>query len=288
MTNEHTKKYAWAGAVVAALLLIGGLLYGRLSDRANKAPLEVLLQDVPYEVVVTGETFTPAVGQTAAIEFAVTLNGQPIDLAADTIYPHAYVVSEDLHDVWFYHIDSLEQIETGVYQFSHRFTQAASYTVWIEFNDNKTRDHHGGQSDYIARFTVDPQGAPGDSMLAAPTNVTAAQSYLPGTEYQLRLLPYELKAGEPGTVTIVAEDLKGGRVALLPEFDHFFALASSGTDFYVLDHPHSTQTGDTEAVLGPFTFPRAGRYALWIRLFPDDGTGEVTDAIEGVLILEVK
>ncbi|MEX0649833.1 MAG: hypothetical protein WD200_02445 [Candidatus Andersenbacteria bacterium] len=277
--------YALLG--IAAVILLGAVLYLRGGQEAPQ--LEVLYDKVPYDISITSDTFTPAVGQTVKMGFEVKLNGQPIDLAAQEIYPHASVVSNDLGDVWFYHIDELENPATGVYEFEHTFAQTSDYTVWIEVNNNQTPDHHEADSDYIARFAIDVQGAQAFPAVVTSYSETFAVNFVPGERYKLKVPPYNLQAGQPGTFSVMAEKADGSAVPLLPDFDHFYILASPEHDnFYTLEHPQFNKLGETQVITKSVIFPAPGKYAFWVRLFPDDGSGTVTDAIEGPLVLEVK
>lgn len=285
---KTSRNTLYIGLVVVAVLVVGWFVYPYLQPQPAP-PLTVLYDKVPYEVSIKADTFTPRVGQTVKMSFAVKLDGQPIDLAAQKIYPHASIVSNDLSDVWFYHIDELTSPKTGVYEFEHTFSAASDYTAWIEVNNNQTIDHHGTSSDYIARFVIDNPEAETMPPAAEPFSEVAAVNFDPATSYSLKILPYTLTAGRPGTFTVVAERSDGVRVPLLPDFDHFYIIAAPEHDnFYTLDHPRLNKKGEVEAVVGPTTFPAPGQYALWIRVFPDDGSGTVTDAVEGTLILNVR
>lgn len=273
------------GIGILLLLILIGVFF--LFKKENVITLETVSANVPYNVRVIADTFTPIVGQNVDIQFEVRLNGKPANLEAGKIYPKATIASANLADVWLYHVDELTKTAPGVYSFAHTFTQPTEYTVWIENNNNTTLDHHGKTSEYIGKFTFQVQG---DAAAAAPApekRSTIAKSFVEDGSYTLEVLPYSLSAGKTGSISVVAK--KGGKeVALLPHFDHFYILTSPQENFYVLDHPIMNEKGATKAVVPSLTFPKAGRYALWIRLFPDNGSGTVTDIAEGTLVLEVK
>lgn len=278
------------GIVVVSIVVGASIIVGYSLWRSRHIPhLTTLHEKVPYDITIKADTLTPKQGQKVKIAVSVQLNGAPVDLLAKKIYPHISVVSEDVGDVWFYHIDEMESPAAGVYEATHLFSQATPYTIWVEINDNTTPQHHGNQSDYITTFAMKVQGAqPSPSPVATVQSVKAVNA-VPTDSYTLRVLPYELHAGTPGSITVVAEGKNGKAVPLLPNFDHFYIFASPQNDsFYTLVHPQPGQKGATRAIVGPTTFPKAGRYALWIRLFPDDGSGTVTDIAEGTLVIEVK
>lgn len=283
MKKNTQKAFTGIGAIIL-IIFIGAYI---ASTRQRSITPDIVHQNVPYDVQVFADTFSPMVGQQNTIRFSVKLDGKPIDLAAKKIYPHASVVSENLGDVWFYHLDELTSPSTGVYEFTHQFTQAADYTLWIEMNNNTTVDHHGSKSDYIGKLTMHVQDAALQPSPVPEKLRVLAKSFVDDGAYTLEALPYSLTAGKSGTFAIVAKK-DGKAVPILPHFDHFYILTSPSENLYTLEHPQMNEQGETNAVVGPVTFAKPGRYALWIRLFPDDGSGKVTDVAEGTLILEVK
>ena len=124
---------------IAILSGIGWFIWQ--NSTSNTLALSVLHNKVPYDVTYEIDDPTPAVGDTVTMRMKFKLNGQPIDLEAEEIYPHASIVSNNLGDVWFYHIDEVETIDTGVYEFTHTFDQASNYTIWVEVNNNQTVDY---------------------------------------------------------------------------------------------------------------------------------------------------
>lgn len=275
-------------ASVGVLLALSWFVYSRTaSDEGSQ--IEVVRNKVNYDVSVKTSVLSPRVGERVTMGFLVQLDGRPINISDQQIYPHASVVSNDLGDVWFYHIDDLRNPAVGVYEFDHIFRQPSDYTIWFEINNNQDPQapHHGNDSDYVARLAVDVQGS---EALPSPVPAYAERSAisLSKNDYKLHLLPSHLQAGQAGTFTIALERADGSPVPLLPDFDHFFILVSPQHAFYMLDHPQFNRQGENKTTVKPIIFPEPGRYALWIRLFPDDGSGQPTDVVEGTLVLDVQ
>lgn len=270
------------------------LLYGLISCAVIIATASIwFLFDIPasqnnaitithnlhdYEVTITKNQSTIRKNDAVSFSFTVKRNGVPAQLLEHKIYPHASVTSSNLRDIAFYHVDNLKLLENDTYEFSHQFTTTGDYTIWIELNNNTTvANHHAQFSDYIGNIPVNVTGT---AEPIAKQSLTATDK-----QYQLQLIPDQMKVGAPSTFRIVVTTKEGTPVKLLKDVDHFYYTANPIEHFYQLDHPDLPLTKDNEVTISNVTYPSHGQYAFWIRLFPDDGTGKPHNHIQGSFVL---
>lgn len=270
-------------AIIVAIVSIAGLYIGFYRSRSGltvSVATSVLHQRIPFDVSISRskEIITP--NSPARHRAVIRQNNEPVDVDATQQYPHFALISHDLSDIAFYHVDRLANPSNGVYDMDHVFTSNSPYSAWFEINDNRTPtdDHHGGQSDYIAKFDI-PVG----------TSTTPVSERLVATDrfYRLRLEPVSVAVGAPSTFKVHAEDIQGRPVPIFVDIDHFFFAASADGEFYVLDHPDLSLTEGNTVTINNLTLPQTGSYALWIRVFTDGSGGVIEDLIEGSFVFSV-
>lgn len=225
----------------------------------------------------------PRLGQATPITLTVKNAGQLDDVLDRVVLPHVTVASHNGADMWFYHAgNDLLEVKPGVYSFTHTFTQSGPYTLWIELNDNTSRDHHGAASDYSGRVDLTLGVDSGDE--AAPSQTATS-----GT-YTLKVEPSESPAaGQPVRLTFSALDQSGRPVELITNIDHYFAV--TGVDHYELWHPDAAASNTTQVTTAPLTFPHPGTYNVFVRLFSNKGTVEsptLGAEMAGTFVLKVK
>lgn len=270
-------------AVLVVVLIASIALYRSVSiDLSVSVPNTVINDRIPYDVTVSSNKETIVPGDFARYRFVVKENGQLAPLIANLIYPHVAVVSDDLSDITFYHVDRLASPHEGIYEFDHQYTADSDYTLWFELNDNTTEDHHGKNSNYISRVKVPIVGT---KETTAPTVVKTTAI---DREYHLRLESGTLQAGKPGEVRIFVENADGSPAEILQDYEqHFYYIAQPATGYYILDH-FDEHLADPSSVAAQLTLPEPGTYALWGRIFIGDGTGSAIDLTEGGFTIQVR
>lgn len=267
---------------IAAVALIGIGIF--VASRWEKLSLPYLVQAtvvherVLYGVDISRDKLTVSPGDAVRHRFIVRKDGRRIDLPSLKIYPHVAVVSQDLSDIAFYHVDQLTIPGTGIFDFNHQFTASSPYQLWFEINDNTTPQHHGTFSSYISRI---------DLPVGAATTPVAQRLITTDRQYRLQLEPVQLAIGKPSVLRVNVEDSTGKSVKLVKDIDHFYFAASPAENFYVLDQPDLSLTAGSMITMNNLVFPKPGRYAIWARMFLDDGTGQVGDVIEGSFVVAV-
>lgn len=273
----------WATVFLGGAVLIFFLLgHPKDSDLSISVPKIVTHKRVAYDVSVSRNKDTIQPGDFARHRFTVKQNGNLVDLVGQTIFPHVAVVSDDLSDITFYHVDRLSSPRDGVYEFDHQFIADSDYTLWFELNDNTTEDHHGDQSNYISRAEVPITS----SSQAVP--VASSRTVAIDRNYRLRLEAGTLQAGAPEEVRIFVEDTDGLPTQILQDYEqHFFYVAQPATGYYVLDH-FDEQIASPSSVAVPLTLPEPGEYAFWARIFLSDGSGTAIDLVEGSFTIQAR
>lgn len=272
-------KRAWKyvlWSVFAALGVASSFIWLGNNDFSNQE-LTILHNPHDYSVRITRNQNIITKQDTIKFTFTVQRDGNPAQLVEQKIYPHATIVSNNLHDIAFYHVDDLELLENDTYAFEHRFVTSGEYAIWIELNDNKTPQHHEAASDYTSRMNLSVSGV---DEPYAPARLTSQDG-----PYRMQLIPDMLHIGSPSKFRILVTREDGQIVKLIKDIDHFFVTANPDENFYVLDHPDLPLTKDDEVTVSNSTFLEHGQYAFWIRLFPDNGTGEITSRIQGSFVL---
>ena len=273
------------GIAIGGAVLLAAVAFGIWQYQSTHTALPVSLaaigmhQRVPFQIEVSTDRTTASSG-VARYRIVVRQDGKLQDLLAAKKYPHAAIVSADLSDIAFYHADRLDNPSQGVFEFTHNFTADTAYTLWVEVNDNNLSDydHHGENSDVVVR--VD---------LSGPKAETLTTQRLTGTDrdYILTLVPDTLKIGAPSQFRILTTTTDGATVPLVTDIDHFYFAASPDGQFYTLDHPDLAVTKDNSITVKNLTFPKAGQYAVWVRVFAADAENTPIDLIEGSFVVSV-
>lgn len=270
-------------AVAAALLLGSAYAWqqGWLSSSELTWKPTVIQQRIPYNITLSASA-APARSQPTVFTLTVKQGGRLDDLLGRAVLAHVTVTSNNGADMWFYHAGSdLLEVKPGVYSFTHTFSQAAPYTLWIELNDNISHDHHGATSEYIGRLDL-PLGT--SDMAVAPISHTTTDGI-----YTLRVEPVTpLAAQQPTRLKFTATDKDGKPVSLLTNVDHYFAV--TGENHYELWHPDAAASSAAQVTTAPLLFPHTGTYNVFVRLFANSGTPESPQLgaeITGVFVLAV-
>lgn len=268
--------------------LVGAALVAAIVYRASGYDLDVAtsatvtFERMPYNVSTSRNKEAIQQGDFARHRFVVKEDRKLANLLDQNIFPHVAVVSDDLSDIAFYHVDRLSIPKDGIYEFDHQFTANSNYTLWFEINDNSTADHHGENSSYISYVDV--------PITSPALNTTPSTSKTSSTDrtYQLRLEAPVFQAGQPGTVRIFVEQPGEVPVNILEDYEqHFFFVADPAVDYYVLDH-FDEELSTSTSVATSLIFPHPGIYALWGRIFIGDGSGTAIDLVEGSFTIHVQ
>lgn len=272
-------------ATVLVALLIAIIFYLRPQDEGldYSLPLTVAHDQIEYDVQVSANKDSVTQDAYARHRFVVKQNNALVDLVGQMVYPHVAVVSDDLSDITFYHVDKLAVPKDGIYEFDHLFSAVSDYQLWFELNDNTTENHHGSHSNYIAHVPV----ANSDGAGSAPSQVEN-RSVARDRDYQLQLNQTTFPTNTPVTVQIEITDSAGKAVPVYRDYEqHFFFIADPLTDFYILDHFDETLSG-ASSIAASFVFPAPGKYALWGRIFITDTAGDPIDFAEGSFVVSAQ
>ena len=203
---------------VGALIALG--LYLQTSSETLKVPLPLTIthERISYDVDARSKVSAVTQNDFARHRFTVKQSGELVDLLTQKIYPHVAVVSDDLKDVTFYHVDKLSTPEDGIYEFDHLFTAPSDYSLWFELNDNTTEDHHGEKSNYIAKVLVVNSNQSADEVIQTETRGIAIDR-----NYRLQLNQTSFTAGTPSTLRIEIADTGNEPLSIYKDYEqHFF------------------------------------------------------------------
>lgn len=279
--DKNINKYVVYGLCLTIVILTI-VTVARWTNQDSGISPEVLVENVPYDVKMYIEPREPAVGDTIYGRVEIRRAGKLVDLESDYIFPHTSVVSNNAADIYFYHDDDqFIKTATGTYTFRHTLTEPTNYTLWIEMNNNQSRQHHGEHSDYVGRIALPVTGAD------AEPPVAEEQSSYVSDEYTINLLNDTVVAGQPEQLRLQVETQDGEPVLLMEDFDHYYVVASPQKSFYILDHPDHAKSTSSEIMTTPISFPSAGQYAFWIRIVTAHEDNTAKDWLTGKFVVNV-
>lgn len=222
----------------------------------ENSAMSVLVQNDNYTVQLIAP-LTPTKSIEQQIVFLITRDGEPQDVVEEMHMLHAVVASKDSTDIA--HTNVLERIDAGTYAFAHTFTQAGPYRVWVEIN-GLTSQHHGEQANVIVYQDL----SVADSTTPQPAMNSSVRQNPRGMHMVLSSDTFA--SGEPSTLRLQIENDTGTPFALPEHGNIMFAVA--GDEFAFFRHGHfDARSDDEKSVSLSLTFPKPGRYGLWLETY---------------------
>ena len=255
------KRYA-----TLVVLVLGGFIIGRSATLWVTSPsplqLEPMFNTNDYTVVVQPDT-KPAPGKT--VTFTVSVANAPRNLSA-----HIGVASHNLKDFWFYD-DSyeIEHIDAQNFQFTHTFTEADKYTLWIEMHNAEGHLHethiiesvNPGHIDFLATAALDLGNAKTTNSIADISDEDE------DGEFRMRIDSPTFQARKPQRLRFEAEHLNGDPAQLYTTGGDWYVIVDPVSKLFLLHSVDTALSDEDQRTTPEISLPHAGKYALWFRTF---------------------
>lgn len=284
--SSRSKVGFWAAGALVVLVIVAVVIV----SRANQSSLRLrpLVQNEPFAVSVEFER-DPAsakasagkAGETQHAHVQVTREGQPFDVYNNGYALHLIVANPDFSS--FLHTVDLHEDELGVYGADVTFGPPGTYRVWVEVNDARGKQHHGGGAPLIGYADFRVRGQAG--VLPQPRVYEKEAQAGP---YKVKLEHEALREGVESEVRLTVYDDQGRVRQLLDPEPNIFVLVGPKGDgqFPFFRHGHSAPAVNGNTIVWRETFPKAGEYLLWTTVYLQ-GAGQRIESVEVPFVLQV-
>jgi hypothetical protein len=264
------------------IIAAAALLCNACINANSGALMQPIVRNVPYDITLAANPAVPVPGQPTLLTFTVRENGKPADVyAVPAQVIRISLASSNGRD--FHHAFSdIVQKEPGTYELSYTFTENDAYRIWIEIPNLISSAHHGKDSGYIG-FSDIPVGDGSD------TANTAQDIYevTDGTMTVSLAASKTIIAGVPQTFDVKIASAGGQQFETAPA-DHFYALVSSKTGMYRLEHTDHAKQQKQGFTTDTIIFEQPGTHVLWMELYLFEGSDEMVRILNPVFILTVQ
>ncbi|PIQ76303.1 hypothetical protein COU78_02160 [Candidatus Peregrinibacteria bacterium CG10_big_fil_rev_8_21_14_0_10_49_24] len=255
------KRYA-----LLIVMLLGGIAIGiyviQRPIAVDALQLDSMYNTNNYTVLVQPDT-KPAPGKT--VTFTVSVANAPTDLSA-----HVTVASHNLRDFWSYD-DSYEidHIDAQHFRFTHTFTEADTYTIWIEMHNAVGHLHethiiestNPSNIDFLATVTVDLR----DENEA--DHIADVRDKNTDGNFHMHLESPFVTALTPKRLRFHGEKINGEPATFYTTGGDWYVLVDPVSKLFLLHSIDENISDEAQRTTPELTLPHAGRYALWLRTF---------------------